>query len=474
MPEARFVVPRKRLLDAVRTVTDIIPRRHYKLHLTMVKLSITREAVTLTGTDQEQSVVALVPTTAIEVEPGTVRLAVLVEPARLITVLSKSRAATVTCDVSEDAVELTLDQSCIVIPVDYDQAKMQEYPEIAEPGTPIVSINAADLLRCLEQTQYATDTGSSRYALGGVFFEITADSLTCVATDTRRLSAIGAECQSIAKLSKAVECVVPLKTVKALIKRLPETSLAVFCLDQPDEPTMCWFVMGGLQFGAKLVEGRFPRWRDVIPTSQNFEARFNAEQMVRALTECLPVSTGEYRGCDLTFRDHDIELKTGGAATGWATASCALTGFTKSGPFCGTITFDPRFLLDYLSRVKGDCTLEIRDENSPGVLTADQGAMYIVMPLGRDEPESESAAPEPVEAAEPIVTLPFSASRIVKAVQEAVSHTADMLGTIRNPKANDTCLVRRAELAKYIRNLRNGFGRAILMEKIAHNKRFAS
>lgn len=473
MPEARFAVSRKRLLDALRTIADIIPRRHHKPLLMTVKLSVNKEAVTLTGTDQEQSVVVLVSASSIDMDSGTVSLTVLAEPTRLIAVLSKSRAETVRCEVSEEAVELNLDQSCVVIPVDFDQEKTRDYPDIAETGTPVISVNAADLLRCLEQTQYATDTGSQRYALGGILFEIAHERLSCVATDTRRLSAISVPCQGIAKLTRAVECVVPLKTVKALIKRLPETSLAIFCLDKPDDPTMCWFVMGGLQFSAKLVEGRFPRWRDVIPTGHRFEARFQAERMVRALTACLPASTEECRGCDLTFGEHDIELKCGGSATGRATASCALLGFTKSGPFGGTITFDPRFLLDYLTRLEGECTLFLNDENSPGVLTAEQGAMYILMPLGREDPEPEPAAPELAESVEKPDAPSFSASQIVKAVQEAVSHTAQMLGTLRNPKVEVTSSA-RSELARYIRNLRNGFGRSILIEKIAHNKRFAS
>ena len=40
----------------------------------------------------------------------------------------------------------------------------------------------------VRRTVFATDNESSRYALGGVLLELTADEITAVATDGRRLA----------------------------------------------------------------------------------------------------------------------------------------------------------------------------------------------------------------------------------------------------------------------------------------------
>ena len=49
-------------------------------------------------------------------------------------------------------------------------------------------VAAADLKKLIRRTIFATDVESTRYALGGVLVELTAESITMVGTDGRRLA----------------------------------------------------------------------------------------------------------------------------------------------------------------------------------------------------------------------------------------------------------------------------------------------
>ena len=49
-------------------------------------------------------------------------------------------------------------------------------------------VAAADLKKLIRRTIFATDVESTRYALGGVLVELTAESIAMVGTDGRRLA----------------------------------------------------------------------------------------------------------------------------------------------------------------------------------------------------------------------------------------------------------------------------------------------
>src|SRR6185312_2437850 len=63
------------------------------------------------------------------------------------------------------------------------------YPEVPNFGaTAYHVIAAADLKKLIRRTIFATDVESTRYALGGVLVELTAESIAMVGTDGRRLA----------------------------------------------------------------------------------------------------------------------------------------------------------------------------------------------------------------------------------------------------------------------------------------------
>jgi hypothetical protein len=128
----------------------------------------------------------------------------------------------------------------------------------------------------------ATDTESSRYALGGVQIECREGSmLAAIATDGRRLHVCHLQPASIAGETPQY-CVVPaamwgrLATVaRAAVKscrgltggRLAESLRAGVVTIETDGTVVCLtWSQGDLSVAvtARLIEGRFPRWRDVV------------------------------------------------------------------------------------------------------------------------------------------------------------------------------------------------------------------
>ena len=73
-----------------------------------------------------------------------------------------------------------------------------EFPAVAEFTEQKYSVVPARVLsQIIRRTTFATDNESSRYALGGVLVELSADSITAVGTDGRRLAMMQAPAQSV-------------------------------------------------------------------------------------------------------------------------------------------------------------------------------------------------------------------------------------------------------------------------------------
>ena len=81
---------------------------------------------------------------------------------------------------------------------------------------------AADLKKLIRRTIFATDVESTRYALGGVLVELTAESIAMVGTDGRRLARMSAPAD--AENNPPAPAGFPVIPVKAL--KLIERNLA--------------------------------------------------------------------------------------------------------------------------------------------------------------------------------------------------------------------------------------------------------
>src|SRR6202011_1260363 len=98
------------------------------------------------------------------------------------------------------------------------------FPEVPDfAATSYHAVAAADLRKLIRRTIFATDVESTRYALGGVLVELTAETITMVGTDGRRLArAIApAEAEHGAQ-NPTGSPVIPVKALKLIERNLDD------------------------------------------------------------------------------------------------------------------------------------------------------------------------------------------------------------------------------------------------------------
>jgi DNA polymerase-3 subunit beta len=141
---------------------------------------------------------------------------------------------------------------------------------------------------------------------------------------------------------------------------------------------------GGTTIYTRLVEGRFPRWRDVFPATEGTQRiEMTVGPFHAAVRQAAIVISEERRGVDFTFGEGKVVLAGHGAELGESHIELPIA---YDGPEVA-ITLDPRYASDFLKVLDPEQTfaLELRDAESAAVCRTDDGYGYVIMPLAREQ-----------------------------------------------------------------------------------------
>jgi DNA polymerase-3 subunit beta len=258
----------------------------------------------------------------------------------------------------------------------------QDFPAIAEFGEASYYELSGRLFReLIRRTLFATDNESSRYALGGVKLEWNDNILTAVGTDGRRLAKMEGPAQSIGQPAPFGDVtVVPTRAMQLLERALSDEGSEVqLAVRQNDilvkNPRATIY--------SRLLEGRYPRWRDVFPQRTNsLKLELTVGPLNSAVRQAAIVTSEESRGVDFTFGDGSLVLAGQTAEVGQSRVELPIAYDGK--PIA--ITLDPKFVIDFLKVLEPEksFTIDLQDSDSAAVCTTDDGYGYVVMPLARE------------------------------------------------------------------------------------------
>jgi len=257
------------------------------------------------------------------------------------------------------------------------------FPELADFGASAYYVlSSADLRRAIRRTVFATDVESTRYALGGVLFEIKDNQLTMVGTDGRRLARqiipIDREGEVQAPTSQPV---VPAKALKLIERNLQDDDPPVHLTFQGNTAILVRTERAVIY--SRLVEGRFPRYQDVFPSQVEVRVPLEVGSLLLAVEQASIVTSQESRGVDFRFGSDMLKLITRAADQGSSDVELPIQYSSK--PL--EITFDPRYLADALKALDpaSPITAELIDSKNAAVFKTEDAYTYVVMPLTKDQ-----------------------------------------------------------------------------------------
>lgn len=369
-------INRESFLQALGAVEPAVPKKSPQAILQNLLIRYSDDGiVTLTATDMEISVRYELPATV----KG--RGEFLIPAGRLRSILSEVNGTSVAIERPDDLrLIVSAGFSEFTIPT-ADAAEFPAFPENVSPDS--ITLKAAALSMAVRRTIFATDPENSRYALGGVKLSFIDDKAEFAATDSRRCSVVRVAASSNGESGDHANIVIPAKSLAIAEK------LAAGKADQDVEiliqPSSVLFKIGSQRLFSRLIEGRFPRYQDIIPDSRSprFRESIMAGPWNAAIRQSQITTNADSRGVDFEFKPGKLTLKSQAADIGSAKVELPLEGAATE----FTVTLDPRFVGDMLKVLPPETVVSVlmNDSESAILLQTDDGAFrYVVMPLSRD------------------------------------------------------------------------------------------
>ena len=236
------------------------------------------------------------------------------------------------------------------------------------------TIGYAVLRRLVELTVFSAAKESTRYAINGVLWEVSKDRLTLAATDGRRLSLVHGELQTGGE-AEGPRAIVPTKAL-LLLGRLPVEDDAQVGIRITSNQLL--LNVGRVMMSTSLVDGRFPKYQDVVPADCDREVQLNTAEFHSALKRAALLTNEESAGVRFSFSEGNLTLSARAPEQG--EAEIVLPINFQGEPV--EIGFNPVFIADFLRVVRADqITLALKEANRPGVIRVGDDFVYVVMPV---------------------------------------------------------------------------------------------
>jgi len=363
---------REALHTAFQLVSSVVPARSPKVILQNVKLSATKDQVVLVATDMEVVGIRLDVRGVKVEEQGEA----LLPTGRLMSILRESM---------DEEIRVEADASSCLIKGQYSEFELpgedpQQYPDVPSfDSSNYHQIQGGVLKEMIGRTVFATAQENARYALTGVLWEVNPEKVRLVATDGRRLAVSDGIGIMHGKHATSGTPVVPTKAMSLLERNLSDPEEQVLVNIGANEVL---FKTSRAVIYGRLVEGRYPPYKEVFPKKTSVKVRLKVASFLSAVKQAAVLTDEESRGIDCSFSKGNVTLKSRVPDKGRAKVEMPIE-FEGKGV---DITFDPRFVVDMLRVLdpESEATLELVDANSPALFKSGDDYSYIVMPLTRD------------------------------------------------------------------------------------------
>jgi DNA polymerase-3 subunit beta len=351
------------LRQALADVAAAVPTRPAKPTLTNVSFA----NGTLTATDLELQISVEID---YEGEP------LLLPHARLRAILAEARADEVTLTIDGTTCIVTAGRGTWRLPVE----SASEWPTWNhEPLNTLVRVPCDQFARAVKGCVYATDNESSRFALGAVLVEVSGGECSFVATDGRRLSHVRVEHDQAVDDGSAL---VPARVLASLATIAARVEDAVQ-LEVSEHELVA--TLPGCVVTARQIAGRFPRWRDVLPTERagTVETVVDRGELMQATRAAAIVTSEQSKGVEFTFGDGGVTLH--GQSSEYGQSDVTIDVVSGGSPI--KVKLDPTFVVEWLRGLTSEddpnVTIELVDPQSACVLRCDD-CTGVIMPLSQD------------------------------------------------------------------------------------------
>ncbi|WP_044470209.1 DNA polymerase III subunit beta [Mannheimia massilioguelmaensis] len=362
----QFIVSRENLLKPLQQVCSVLSSRPNIPVLNNVLLQISNERLTITGTDLEVEL-----STQAQLVSGTTGNFTIPAKKFLDICRSLPENAEINVVFEEDRAIVRSGRTKFNLAT----LPAEEYPNLADWQSEVdFELDQATLRRLIEATQFSMANQDARYFLNGMKFETEGNLLRTVATDGHRLAVCTIALEQDLQNHSVI---VPRKGVLELVR----------LLDATEQPARLQIGTNNLRvqvenvlFTTKLIDGRFPDYRRVLPRNADHILEADWDILKQAFVRAAILSTERFRSVRLQLSQNQMKITATNPEQEEAEEiiDVSYTGAEME------VGFNVSYVLDVLNALKCNrVRMRLTDASSSCLIENcdDASAEYVIMPM---------------------------------------------------------------------------------------------
>ncbi len=366
----KLTLKRENLLKALQTVAGVVEKLQTMPILGNFLFQVSQSYLIVTGSDLEIETRSQTLIESIEGEPFDITL-----PAQKLLTIVRSLPDGVMVSLNFEDVRCT-------VTAGRSSFKLSTLPGIDYPHIDLTQsqlsfrIQQGQLKHLMQHCSFAMASQDVRFYLNGMLFDISPTMLRLVATDGHRLSTCALE-TNLGELV-ATQAIVPRKAILEMSKLLSDLDEEIQISLAKNYLTVQFM---DTVFTCKLIDGRYPDYRRVIPQYNDVFVQTDRELLRSILQRSAILSNERFKGVRMVL---DQNLLTVHAQNSEQDESHEDMAIDYQGEKI-EIGFNVSYLLEVINSVKDDCiTLSLKDSSSSCLITADQenlSCQHVIMPM---------------------------------------------------------------------------------------------
>ncbi len=369
----RFIISSTALFSHLQAISRVINSKNTLPILDCFLFDLKAGTLSITASDTETTMVTSVDVSESDSDG---RIAIVAR-----TLLDAMK------EIPEQPLTFNVDEKTLEVIVQYMNGQYSvmgqnadEYPQPATLGESAVHVNipADTLLNGINRTLFATADDELRPVMNGIYFDITPDDLTMVASDGHKL----VRNQNLTvKGSEKAAFILPKKPAN-LLKNVLTKEESTVSIDFDERNAVV--TLAKYRMVCRLIEGRYPNYNSVIPQNNPYKITIDRAVLLSALRRVSVFSSQSsslvklrMEASKLIISTQDIDFSTSAEET----LTCLYEGTPMS------IGFKAPFLIDILNNTPGqDVIIELADPSRAGVIVpAEQeennNLLMLLMPM---------------------------------------------------------------------------------------------
>jgi DNA polymerase-3 subunit beta len=355
----KFIVSSTELLSHLQAISRVINSKNSLPILDNFLLQLEGNTLTMTASDIETTLI-----TSLEVETSEGNGKVAVASRLLLDTLREFSEQPLTFNINDSNLAMVITSANGSY--NFIGQNGDEYPRMPQlkEDARFISLPVATLSSGVSKTLFCTADDELRPVMNGVFFDITNENLTMVATDAHKLVRYKTTYTTASVTDEeSVSFILPKKPANMLKNILPKESGEV---EIRFDTKNAHFKLANYTMICRQVEGRFPNYNGVIPKTNSYKIIIDRATLLNALKRVSVFSNQasnlvklDFNGAQIHISAQDIDFSISAEET----ISCQFEGDPIK------IGFKSSFLIEILGNINSpEIIMELSDASRAGLI----------------------------------------------------------------------------------------------------------